>query len=295
MHRARWPTAVAPHASSVTRVVTRQQIDFLRVVRRLLNSFDMRPLTLASYSLLSLPLVACMSNSASGTSSSDITASEYDDVAQNVSTSTVSPSGGDVTAMGNVALLASGTLPLGFTLGADGKVTGSFLGITYDFSLTCSDGHGTNLPACGSATEIADVAVDWGGTVKLPNFSTMMDRHGQWSLMDLQDPSVKLAGNGTFSYDSSISNPNTAVTAAYHFDYEAAYMSVFIDKNTKLATAGEIQYDITATKTVTDQAVRTFSLSADINFNGDSTATLILDGIHHYKLDLENHVVIKVD
>lgn len=255
----------------------------------------MRPLTLASYWLLTLPLVACMSNSNSGTSSSDITASEYDDVAQNIGTSTVSPRGGDVTAMGDVALLASGTLPLGFTLGANGEVTGSFLGITYDFSLTCSDGHGTNLPTCGSATELADVAVDWSGTVKLPNFSTTMDRHGEWSLMNLQDPSVKLAGNGTFSYDSSISNPNTAVTAAYHFDYEAAYMSVFIDKTTKLATAGEIQYDITASKTVTGQPVRTFSLTADINFNGDGTATVDLDGIHHYKLNLTNHVIIKID
>jgi hypothetical protein len=291
MHRARWPTAVAPHASCVASVVTRRQIGVLRLVHCLLNTLDMR---LASYSLLSLPLVACMSNS-SGTSSSDVTASEYDDVAQNVGTSAASPSGGDVTAMGDVALLASGTLPLGFTLGANGTVTGSFLGITYDFSLTCSDGQGTNLPTCGSATELADVKVDWSGTLQLPNFSTTMDRHGDWSLMNLQDTSVKLAGNGTFSFDSSISNPNTTVTAAYHFDYEAAYMAVFIDKNTKLATAGEIQYDISASKTVTGLAVRTFSLSADITFNGDGTATIDLDGMHHYKLDLTTHVVIKID
>lgn len=288
------------HRGSAARVVRRQpryaSTDrLLRLVHCLLNTLDMRLLTLASYSVLSLPLVACMSNSNSGTSSSDITAAEYDDVAQNVGTSAAAPSGGDVTAMGDVALLASGTLPLGFTLGANGTVTGSFLGITYAFSLTCSDGQGTNLPTCGSATELADVKVDWSGTLQVPNFSTTMDRHGNWSLMNLQDPSVKLAGNGTFSYDSSISNPNTTVTAAYHFDYEAAYMSVFIDKNTKLATAGEIQYDISASKTVTGQAVRTFSLSADINFNGDGTATIDLDGMHHYKLDLTTHVVIKID
>ena len=254
----------------------------------------MKCLTLASWSLLAVPLVACTSSN-NGASSSDLTAAEYDDVAQNVSTSAASPSGGDVTAMGDVALVASGTLPLGFTLNADGAVHGSFLGITYDFSLTCSDGHGMNLPTCGSATQLADVKVDWSGHLQLPNFTTTMARHGDWSLMNLEDPSVKLAGNGTFSYDSSISNPNTTVTAAYHFDYDAAYMAVFIDKNTRLATAGEIQYDISASKIVAGQAERTFSLSADITFNGDGTATIGLDGMHHYKLDLTTHAVIKID
>jgi hypothetical protein len=255
----------------------------------------MKLVTLASCSLLSLPLVACTSNNDSGTSSSDITTAEYDDVAQNVGTSAASPSGGDVAVMSDVVLVASGTLPLGFSLGANGSVTGAFLGINYDVSVTCSDAHGTNLPQCGSATQLADVSLDWNGALQLPNFSTTMDRHGDWSLMNLQDPSVKLAGNGTFSFDSMISNPNTTQTAAYHFDYEAAYMAVFIDKNSKLATAGEIQYDISAVKTVTGEPDRTFSLSADVSFNGDGTATIELDGMHHYKLDLTTHVVIKID
>ncbi|MEO8841775.1 MAG: hypothetical protein ABI591_13720 [Kofleriaceae bacterium] len=252
----------------------------------------MKLLTLAS--LLSLPLAACTSDT-SGTSSSDITTAEYDDVAQNVGTTAASPSGGDVAVMADVALVASGTLPLGFTLGANGSVTGSFLGITYDFSVTCSDAQGTHLPTCGSATQLADVKLDWSGALQLPNFSTTMDRHGDWSLMNLEDPSVKLAGNGTFSFDSSISNPNTTVTTAYHFDYAAAYTAVFIDKTTKLATAGEIQYDISASKMVTGAPDRTFALSADVTFNGDGTATIDLDGMHHYKLDLTTHAVIKID
>jgi hypothetical protein len=266
------------------------------MVHRLLISLDMKLLTLASCSLLSMPLVACTSSSGnSGTASSDITADEYDDVAQNVGTSTANQSGGDVTAMSDVVLVASGTLPLGFTLAADGSVSGTFLGITYDFSLTCSDAQGTALPECGSATTLADAKLDWSGQLSLPNFTTTMDRHGEWSLSNLQDPSVKLAGTGTFSYDSSISNPNTTITAAYHFDYDAAYMSVIIAKASKLATAGEVQYDINASKTVAGQAVRTFSLTADITFNANSTATLALDGLHHYTINLATSAVVKVD
>ena len=264
------------------------------MVHCLLKHLDMKLLNLASCSLLALPLVACTSNS-NGSTSSDISADEYDDIAQNVGTSTASQSGGDVTAMSDVALIASGTLPLGFALSADGSVNGTFLGITYDFSLTCSDAQGTNLPTCGSATQLADVKVDWSGALQLPNFSTTMDRHGVWSLMNLQDPTVKLAGTGTFSYDSSITNPATTVTAAYHFDDDASYAAVLVDKQTKLATAGEIQYDISASKTVTGQAARTFSLNADITFNGDGSATIVLDGAHHYKLNLTTSVVIKID
>ena len=242
-----------------------------------------------------MPLVACTSSSGTGTSSGDITGDEYDDVAQNVGTSTANQSGGDVTAMGDVMLVASGTLPLGFALSADGSVNGTFLGITYDFSLKCSDAQGNAMPVCGSDTMLADAKLDWSGDLTLPNFTTTMDRHGEWSLSNLQDDTVKLAGTGTFSYDSTITNPNTTITAAYHFDYDATYMGVAIAKASKLATAGEVQYDINASKTVAGQAVRTFSLNADITFNADSTATLVLDGMHHYTINLTTSAVVKID
>ena len=124
-----------------------------------------------------------------------------------------------------------------------------------------------------------------------PNLTTTMDRKGRWSLANVQDSSVKLAGKGTFSYDSSITNPATSITAGYHLAYSAAYMSVFFDKATRTATAGEIQYDIQAIKTVPGQAPRLFSIVADVHFRGDGTASIALDGANEYTLDLTTGVV----
>ncbi|HEY0253642.1 MAG TPA: hypothetical protein VGC41_19055, partial [Kofleriaceae bacterium] len=245
--------------------------------------------TLASCSLLS-SLVAC-SNSSSDT----VTTDEYDDVAQNVATSSSAQNGGDVSAMSNVVLVASGSMPLGFSFATDGMITGTLGGITYSFSLTCRDASGTTQITCSSQTDLADAKLDVTGALNLPGFSTTLDRHGEWSMMNLQEPSVKLAGNGTFSYDSSITNASTGSTAAYHFDYEAAYMSVFIDKQSGLATSGEIDYAIAANKTVDGTQTRSFSVDADVTFDGDGTATLVLDGMHHYKIDLSTHVVVKID
>ncbi len=235
---------------------------------------------------VALPLVAC------STSSTSPEGTEYDDVARNVAATTASPSGGDVQAMADVVLIASGNIPLGFTLGAGGSVEGSYLGVHYHLAVTCRDGQGTTLSACNSTTQLADVQLDWDGALSVPRLSTSMVRHGDWSLMNLQEPSVKLAGNGSFSFDSSITNPRTSATAAYHLDYDAAYMSVFIDKASRIATAGEIQYDISATKRVTGQADRSFTVHADLTFEGDGTATLLLDGSRRYALDLTTGVIV---
>ena len=258
------------------------------MVRRLLKYLGMRLLTLASYSLLGLPLVAC---SSSGDAAS---ATEYDDVAQNVATSAAAPNGGDMNAMMDVVLIGSGDIPIGMSVDAEGHVGGAWGGITYDFAITCRDGEGTILAACTSRTEIADVKVDWTGTLAVPGFTTQMDRHGDWSMIHLQEPSVKLAGNGSFSYDSTIANPQAKAATTYHLDYDAAYMSVFIDKNSRLATAGEIQYEITAQKMADGQATRSFAIHADVTFNGDGTATAVLDDMYRYSIDLKTGAVIKL-
>jgi hypothetical protein len=263
------------------------------MVRCLLFSSPMSALTLASASLLSVSLLACTS---SAPSDSTVTRSEYDDVAQSVGTTVASKSGGgDMGAMADVIVMAGGTLPLGFTAGTGGEVSGSRAGIAYDFQLQCRSGDGAPMPVCNTNADLARVSISWGGTLALPNLSTTMDRQGQWSLSNIQEPSVKLAGNGTFAYDSTITSSSTNVAAAYHLDYAAAYMSVFIDKASRLATAGEIQYDIQATKAVTGQGARFFSVAADIHFNGDATATLVLDGSHDYTLELRSGVVTSVN
>ncbi len=253
------------------------------MVRGLLSMSVMR----VSYVAYALLFGACGSPSSSD---STVTRTEYDDVAHSVGTSTAS-NGGDVKAMADVVVMAGGTLPLGYTAATGGEVSGSLLGIDYNFKLVCRTRDGATLPVCNTTADLADVSIAWGGTLALPNFTTTMDRDGQWSLANIQEPSVKLAGNGTFSYDSSITNPTTAITNAYHFDYDAAYMSVFIDKASRLATAGEIEYDIQVAQSVTSEADRLFSVAADVHFHGDGTASLALDGTYDYTLDLTTGVV----
>jgi hypothetical protein len=248
--------------------------------------------TLALASTLAL-FAACTSSN--DKSSSDITQDEYDDVAQSVGTSTTTTSGGgEVGAMADVVVIATGTLPLGFSLDASGKIDGSHLGVDYSYQVTCKDASGATLPACTNLTDSATASLSWSGNLTLPDFSSSVSRTGMWTVSGLQSSTASFGGNGTFMYDAMITNPARNTAVSYALSYDATYDAVLVDTATKLAIGGSIHYEIDATKDKGGSDTQTFSLSADVTFNADSTATIVLDGTHTYSLNLSTGVVVSV-
>ena len=244
----------------------------------------MKTLALAS----SLALIAACNTD----HSSNITQDEYDAAAQSVGSSTASGGGGgDTGAMADVVAIAKGDMPLGFTVDASGNITGSHLGVTYSYTLTCKDAAGTTLAVCGSTTDSANATLMWSGMLSLPNFTTSVTRDGSWSIAGLQSATAQFDGTGTFTYDSAIANPD----ASYHFAYDATYDAVLVDTSTELATGGTIHYAIDATRSANGSDEQSFSLDADVTINGNSSATIVLDGSHEYTLNLMTGVVVRVN
>lgn len=240
-----------------------------------------------------LAVAACTDTGSKDTS---ITSDEYDDVARSVGGSTATGGGGgDIGAMADTVTIARGTMPIGFTLDASGSISGTHLGLDYQYTLTCKDVNGVVLPACTAATDNAYASLMWSGSLTLPNFSASVDRTGNWTLTGLQSPQATFNGDGMFTYDAMIANPIRNTALAYHFDYTATYDAVLVNTTTHMAVGGMIAYDINATKKVDGTTTHSFSLSAEVTFNADSTATIVLDGTHHYTLDMATGVVVKID
>src|ERR1700729_4366209 len=118
-----------------------------------MRRISMKTLALASALASALAFVpSCTTDN----KDSNITQDEYDDVAQSVGSSTATGGGGgDAGAMADVVVIARGDMPLGFTVNGSGSVTGSHLGLSYSYMLTCDDAQGTVLSVCGPTTDSA--------------------------------------------------------------------------------------------------------------------------------------------
>jgi hypothetical protein len=189
----------------------------------------------------------------------DSVAIDYDDIAQSVADA----SRHDVGAMTDSLLLASGDLPLGFHADASGAAHGTRRGLAYAYALTCRDPTGDLMAACNANADLADVTLSWSGAT--------VTRDGRWSLAFLTSPTIKLAGTGRFAYAQD-----------YELDYVAAYTAVMIDKQAQHVLSGTLHYAIAAR----EPAERAFSVDADVTLHGDDTATIVIDGVHAYALDL---------
>jgi hypothetical protein len=230
------------------------------------------------------------------TSSNDHTptAQEYDDLAQHVgSTTATGNGGGELASMQDALELSIGVMPLGLSLDLQGHVNGSRAGLTYDYQVTCTDAGGTKLATCGATTDKADVQVAWNGMLALPHLSATIDRKGHWTLAGLTTTTPRLDGDGSFTFDSDVTSIlDPGAHATYHLTYDAHYDDVVFDAS-HAPVSGEIHYTVHA-QHMDANSSGAFDVDAVITFTGNGHADLVLDGDHHYTLDLATGVVIKV-
>lgn len=250
-------------------------------------------------SLLSFVLASTLAACGSDDKSTP-TPEQYDDTAQAIASQTAtSGGGGDVAAMSDSVNLSLGTMPLGFTLTGDGHFQGSHLGIDYSFDVNCKNLTGDVLGVCDGTTNEASVDVNWSGDLQTQYLDASVSRDGSWKLTGLQTDTATFNGDGHFSFDAtvrSIFRPNASAT--YNFDADASYDAIKITKADRKVIAGSASFDVTAhamTSGTNNDVNASFDVHAELTFNADHTASLVLDGSRSYSVNLETGVVVHVN
>jgi hypothetical protein len=246
---------------------------------------------------LSLSIVACSSSSSPTTPA---TSADYDDAAQTIGASTATTSGssvqaGEVLAMADSVSISLGRLPLGFLRAGDGRIHGNRMGIDHSFAVTCKDATGATLAQCDKTTDSATVEVQFSGDIKTPNLTASIDRQGSWTITGLQSATATLNGDSSFSLDTSLMSIfRQGVTSAFTLDATAAYAAITVATADHQVTGGKATFDLKTHRTVTGTDMgshdvdKTVDIHADLTFNGDGTATLVLDGTHTFTINLKN-------
>jgi hypothetical protein len=251
-----------------------------------------------------------MSNS---TPATPATAADYEDTAQTIGSSTATSSSGTVSAGDAIALrdavhIALGRLPLGFVLEREGHVRGSRMGVNNAFTISCKDASGAALAKCDSTTDSATVTIAWKGSIETPNFSSSVDREGNFTITGLQSGTATINGDSSFSFDTSMMSVfHQGVTSSASFDFTATYAAITVttkdatdkDRDDREITGGTATFEVKGTRKVTGTANgsndvdKSFDVNAVLTFNGDGTATLVLDGTQTFTIDLHTGKVAK--
>jgi len=207
--------------------------------------------------------------------------------------------GGDVASMTDVVQLARGELPAGFSRGNDGHFHCKRVNLDFSYMVTCRNAAGDTLARCDRTTDAADIEVSWSGSLEFPGFSSMTSRIGSWTLTGLQSDTTTFDGLSAFTSSTNITSRfHAGAMASYELDTAASYDAIKIATKTREPFAGGAQFDVSARRMVTGtrhDVDAAFDVHADLTFHSDHTASLVLDGVHHYVIDLETGRVTKID
>jgi hypothetical protein len=262
---------------------------------------------------LSLSIAACSSSMSTSPPSQPATSADYEDTAQTIGSSMATSAGGTVNAGDALAIrdavhIALGRLPIGFAVERDGRVRGDRMGINNAFMITCKDKTGATLAKCDSTTDSATVVIQWKGSVQTPNFSASIDREGNFTITGLQSDTATVNGDSSFSFDTTMMSVfRPGVTSSASFDFTATYAAITVttaatgdkDRDDREITGGSATFEVKGTRMVTGTAMgsndvnKSFDVHAVLTFNGDGTATLVLDGTQTFTIDLHSGKVTK--
>ncbi|MEL6760744.1 MAG: hypothetical protein AAFP04_10115 [Myxococcota bacterium] len=224
-------------------------------------------------------LVACGSD--------EPTAEDYDDVAAAVAPLVVGDNG-DTASMDDALSVSTGDLAPGLTRSGEGSVRGSRGGVSYSYDVSCLDGAGDAQTSCNSETDTASVNVAWDGDFNTLRYDTSLSRTGSWTLTGITGATAVLDGEGTFDVDSEFQSLDGNRRRTYMLSYAAEYEGVLIDTATRQAVGGRAFFEIAADRTASNRfrdVEASFDIEADVTFNDDGSATLILDGERIYELE----------
>ncbi len=85
------------------------------------------------------------------------------------------------------------------------------------------------------------------------------------------------------------------ITRTLHLSYDAEYDGVQIDTETRQAVGGSIRYAVEGERFVQGGSAEKdieFSVDAEVTFQADGTATLVLDGSHSYTIHVATGLIV---
>jgi hypothetical protein len=254
---------------------------------------------------LAFSITACTSSSSQ---TSPATTADYEDAAQTISSSMVAGGsggigGGDVIVFADAVSLAQGRLPLGFLRDDDHHFHGNLMGVNHAVTITCKDAAGTVLAVCDHTTDSATITLKQTGDLKTQNFTAAVDREGNFTITGLQSATATFSGDSSFSFDTTLNSVfHPGVTATFMFDATASFKAITIATADHQITGGSASFEVKAHRTVTGTGSgssnhdvdKSFDVHADITFNADQTATLVLDGTHTFTIHLSTGKIVKL-
>jgi hypothetical protein len=227
------------------------------------------------------------------------TENDYDSVAQALgSVAATSDGGGEVGAMFDASAIATGAPGAGISLNASGSFSGNHLGLKYDYHVACADAAGKVLDRCSSASDSADVSVEWSGMLNTAALSGMVSREGMFKLSGIQSGTVTIAGSSSLSADAHFQAILSDATRDYRLSYKASYDGVQIQHSPAKLIGGSIHYALEVERKATNGATessKNFEIDADLVFDANGGAKLTLDGEHHYTINTSSGAVTDMD
>jgi hypothetical protein len=232
----------------------------------------------ASVVSVSFLAIAAVGGAGCSSNNSTPTSNQYDDVAQSTAAIVATPGGGgEIGSMSAVATIAIGVSPAGATLNAQGSYSTLNAGVTYSFTVSCTDVQGNALPHCGPTTNDAQAS-------------------GNWNVTGLQTSAVTFNGSGSFNYASQFTSVFRNEQASANLSYNGSYDAVVYDQATHLVSGGSVNYTINASGLASSTggaASGSLTIDAVVTFAANGSATITLDGSHTY-LVTASGVVTKV-
>lgn len=223
------------------------------------------------------------------------TAEDYDDIATSVGAVLADDSGSEVEAAADAVDAAQGALPSGMTRQAGGHLVGRRGDLEYDYAITCEDAAGQTRAQCeAGVTDRARIEIAWVGQVQTARRTATLERAGDWALTGLTSEVATLDGTGRFDVSSEFAALRRPVTRTFTFDYDATYTGVRIRMQDRLPIGGAALYRIHAERTASrrfSDVERVFDVTADVQFGADGHATVVLDGLRTYDVDLATGAV----
>ena len=223
------------------------------------------------FQIVFLALAAC--------GSSELTDTEYRDVAAIVGSSVATPGrGGSVGASADSLTIARGEVPKGFTLDSSGVVSGNRDGMTYRYKVIClSTWPSSSLAACDPPASAAIVDATWEGTLEMAAFTGPISRHAVFRLSNLASPMGIVTGTTTLdSQRAKFEHPER-----FYDVTDTQDLMMLADMATHEMMGGELSAAITV------ELDRPYLIDARVTINSDHSATLVLDDDHSYEIDLD--------
>lgn len=221
----------------------------------------------------------------------DQEALDYADVAALIG---ASASMGEVSAMLDVVILSHGGTPAGFTVTPGDHfflANGARGGVTFDYYYHCNDGADAVLTYCNNTVNHSHAKITIAGNVAGAGMSmSAIDRDGDWAVRDISVGKSRLGGDAAMKFSASVGGQHAAT---YDLSYTANFDRVRYNPDGPLPLSGKIDFVVTAKRTRAG-AVRNFSLSGALVFDGDSSATLSLDGAKNFSVDLTTGATVKL-